>query len=126
MQEPYETPVDEAIREARERGEFDNLPGAEKPLPSLGDMDDPDWWVKAYAVREGLDLPAAMPPVLALPEEAAGFPRRWRTWRPNRRCVPCWRALRAASHPDFLAPTVPPGEAGSKRSWWTRWRRPNR
>ena len=74
MQEPYETPVDKAIREARERGEFDNLPGAGKPLPSLGNMDDPDWWVKAYAAREGLDLSAAMPPVLALRKEAAGFP----------------------------------------------------
>ncbi len=74
MQEPYETPVDKAIREARERGEFDNLPGAGKPLRNLGNPDDADWWVKAYAAREGLDLSAAMPPVLALRKEAATFP----------------------------------------------------
>ncbi len=74
MQEQYETSVDKAIREAQERGEFDNLPGAGKPLPSLGSTDDPDWWVKSYAAREGLDLSAAMPPVLALRKEAATFP----------------------------------------------------
>lgn len=30
----YESPIDQAIREATERGAFDNLPGAGKPLPS--------------------------------------------------------------------------------------------
>ena len=35
-----------AIREAQERGEFDNLPGAGKPLTDLGDTDDPMWWVR--------------------------------------------------------------------------------
>jgi hypothetical protein len=74
MREQYETPVDKAIREARERGEFDNLPGSGKPLRNLGNPDDADWWIKAYAAREGLDLSAAMPPVLALRKEAASFP----------------------------------------------------
>lgn len=29
----YESVVDRQIRQARERGEFDNLPGMGKPLP---------------------------------------------------------------------------------------------
>ncbi|WP_037365683.1 DnaJ family domain-containing protein [Nakamurella lactea] len=32
----YESPIDQAIREAAERGAFDNLPGAGKPLPPTG------------------------------------------------------------------------------------------
>lgn len=74
MSQPYwESPVDRAIREAQERGDFDNLPGAGKPL-DLGDMNDPDWWVKRLAARENLDLSGALPGALGLRKEAAGFP----------------------------------------------------
>ena len=52
----WESPVEKAIREAQERGEFDNLPGAGKPLPDFGDRGDLMWWVRRYAEREGLDL----------------------------------------------------------------------
>ncbi len=69
----YESAVDKAIREAQERGEFDNLPGAGKPL-DLSDSGDPDWWVKRYAARENLDLGGALPGALALRKEAAGYP----------------------------------------------------
>jgi hypothetical protein len=72
--QPYwESPVDRAIREAQERGDFDNLPGAGKPL-DLGDVNDPDWWVKRLAARENLDLSGALPGALGLRKEAAGFP----------------------------------------------------
>lgn len=70
----YESWVDRQIREAQERGEFDNLPGAGKPLADLGDADDPDWWLKRYLAREQLDLSDALPGPLALRKEAAGFP----------------------------------------------------
>ena len=68
--------MEKAIREAQERGEFDNLPGAGKPLRSLGnpEVDDPDWWVKSLVERENLDLSGAMSPSMALRKEAAGFP----------------------------------------------------
>jgi hypothetical protein len=74
--EKWESPVERAIREAQERGEFDNLPGMGKPLRSLGDpeRDDPDWWVKQLAEREQLDLSGALSPPLALRKEAATFP----------------------------------------------------
>ena len=71
----WESPVEKAIREAQERGEFDNLPGAGKPLPDFGDRDDLMWWVRRYAEREGLDLSPALPAPLQLRKEAASFPQ---------------------------------------------------
>ena len=69
----YESWVEKQIREAQERGEFDNLPGAGKPLEGLDDP-DPDWWVKKMMAREGLDPSDAMPPVMILRREYASFP----------------------------------------------------
>lgn len=59
--------MDRQIREATERGEFDNLPGAGKPLTNLDD-DSPDWWIKGKLKHEGLDMP--LPAGLALRKEA--------------------------------------------------------
>ncbi len=70
----WESPVEKAIREAQERGEFDNLPGAGKPLQDLGDTDDPMWWLRKYVEREQLDLTGALPPALQLRKEAASYP----------------------------------------------------
>lgn len=69
----YESWVERQIREATERGEFSGLTGSGKPL-DLGNPDDPDWWVKRYLEREGLDASATMPPVMQLRREAAGYP----------------------------------------------------
>ena len=71
--DPYESFIEKQIREAQERGEFDNLPGAGKPLHGL-EAQDPDWWVKQLVRREGLDMTDALPPVIALRKEADGFP----------------------------------------------------
>lgn len=73
-QPQQETWVDRKIREAQERGEFDNLPGAGKPLGDLGDPNDSDWWVRRYIEREKLDVSGALPSPLALRKEAASFP----------------------------------------------------
>jgi hypothetical protein len=40
--------VEQAIRDAIERGEFENLPGAGKPLPDADKPYDPDWWARRY------------------------------------------------------------------------------
>ncbi len=72
--QPYwESPVERQIREAQERGDFDDLPGAGKPL-DLSDSDDPDWWVRRMAKRENLDLSGALPGALGLRKEAALYP----------------------------------------------------
>ncbi len=74
MERPrYESPVERAIREAQERGEFDDLPGAGRPL-SMRDAGDPMWWVRQLAEREQLDFTGALPPAVALRKEAATFP----------------------------------------------------
>ena len=52
----WQSDVDRKIREARERGEFDNLPGAGKPIPDLGKTHDELWWVKRLLKREGLSF----------------------------------------------------------------------
>ena len=50
----YEPFADMIVREAIERGEFDNLPGKGKPL-HLKRVGDPDWWIKDKLEREQLD-----------------------------------------------------------------------
>ncbi len=53
---PFESWVEQQIREAQEKGVFDNLPGAGKPLPDLDDPPDPMWWVKRKLRDENLSL----------------------------------------------------------------------
>lgn len=65
---PYESWVDRQIRDAQERGEFDNLPGAGKPIPGRGQPDDELWWIKSFIHREKLTM--ALPTSLALRKEA--------------------------------------------------------
>jgi hypothetical protein len=48
--------IDRLIREAQERGEFDNLPGAGKPIPDLDKPHDELWWVKKLLEREEISL----------------------------------------------------------------------
>jgi hypothetical protein len=48
--------IDRLIREAQERGEFKNLPGAGKPIPDLDKPHDPYWWVKKLLEREEISL----------------------------------------------------------------------
>ncbi|MFI8263253.1 MULTISPECIES: DUF1992 domain-containing protein [unclassified Streptomyces] len=63
----FESWVDRQIREAAERGEFEQLPGYGKPLASLDAPYDELWWIKGKMHREGF---AALPPALALRKEA--------------------------------------------------------
>ena len=57
----WESWIDQQIREAREAGLFDNLPGAGKPLPNLGGEYDPLWWIKQLVQREQISV---LPPSL--------------------------------------------------------------
>ncbi|MBO0811290.1 MAG: DUF1992 domain-containing protein [Microlunatus sp.] len=62
-----ESVQDRLIREAQERGEFDSLAGAGKPLPNLTGPGARDW-VTQWVQRE--DLSGVLPPELALRKEA--------------------------------------------------------
>ena len=59
----FETWIERQIRRAGERGEFDQLPGAGRPLPDLDRPHDEMWWVKQKLRREGVSY---LPPSLAL------------------------------------------------------------
>ncbi len=59
----WESWIEAQIRVAMEQGAFDNLPGAGKPLPNLGQEYDPLWWVKQLAQREQISM---LPPSLEL------------------------------------------------------------
>ena len=65
----YESLIDQQIRAAEARGEFDDLPGAGKPLPDIDRPYSEDWWLKQLAERENLGR-HALPPSLALRKEA--------------------------------------------------------
>ncbi|MFD7559676.1 MULTISPECIES: DUF1992 domain-containing protein [unclassified Streptomyces] len=74
--------VDRQIREAAERGEFEELPGFGKPLASLEAPYDEMWWIKGKMHREGF---AALPPALALRKEAEDALEAARAARSERR-----------------------------------------
>ena len=69
----FESWAERQIREAIERGEFDNLPGAGKPLPGLNGRDEEDWWVKGFLERERIPMP--LPTSLALRKEIIELPQ---------------------------------------------------
>ncbi len=56
--------VDQQVRQAMARGEFDDLPGTGKPIENLGTQHDPDWWVKQLIERERIT--GVLPPALQL------------------------------------------------------------
>ena len=62
----WEDSVERQIREAIERGEFDNLPGAGKPLAGLDGPRDEEWWAKEKLRREKVSY---LPPALAVRKE---------------------------------------------------------
>lgn len=61
--------ADLQVRNAMARGDFDNLPGAGKPIRDLGSTHDPDWWVKRLVERE--QVSGVLPPALSLRRDDA-------------------------------------------------------
>lgn len=117
--------VDMQVRKAMERGEFDNLPGAGKPIKGLGSTHDPDWWVKNLIERE--KITGVLPPALALRKEDAeldgvldretteeGVRRVVRDF--NRRVVEARRQLQGG--PPVVTPTR--DEDGEVAAWRAR------
>ena len=63
--------IDQQIADAEERGVFDNLPGAGKPLNLKpgGDEDYGQAWIRDYARREGVPAEEFLPTPLKLRKE---------------------------------------------------------
>jgi hypothetical protein len=72
----FETWVDSQISRARDRGEFDDLAGAGKPLPRRTAEESAYAWVLAKARQENIDVLGMLPPALALRKEREDLPRR--------------------------------------------------
>ncbi|HWD78700.1 MAG TPA: DUF1992 domain-containing protein [Kribbella sp.] len=60
--------VESQIKLAQNQGEFDDLPGAGKPL-KLAEGHDPDWWVKEFLQREDVEADALLPSAMQLRKE---------------------------------------------------------
>lgn len=70
----FETWVDRQIREAQERGVFDDLPGAGKPLTGLDRPFSAERWAADWARREGLETEGMLPEPLWLRKEIERLP----------------------------------------------------
>ncbi|HWI31022.1 MAG TPA: DUF1992 domain-containing protein [Microbacterium sp.] len=116
-----EASIDQAIR----RGDFDDLPGAGKPIPGLGTTHDPDWWIRRKIERERLT--GLGPPALTLRTEFAELEQRLDALRAerdvrdyledfNRRVIEARRQLLGG--PPVVTPTVDVDEC--VRAWGER------
>ena len=143
-----QTWVDLQVKQAMERGDFDNLPGAGKPIEGLGTEHDPDWWLKKLVEREKITV---LPPALQLRKDDAELDDRLDRYNVEsevRRAVEEFnaRVIRARYTPVDGPPliTMPrdvdatieawrerraarrttpksdPAPAAAKRHWWNR------
>jgi hypothetical protein len=115
--------VEVSIEQAIRRGDFDNLPGAGKPIPGLGTTTDPDWWIRRKIERERLT--GLGPPALTLRTEYASLITRVDELRTesevreylddfNHRVIEARRQLLGG--PPVVTPTVEVEE------WVVQWR----
>ncbi|WP_033288683.1 DUF1992 domain-containing protein [Amycolatopsis jejuensis] len=68
--------VDQQVAAAEARGEFEDLPGAGKPLPPSSGRDAATDWALRRAREGDLDTSAFLPPSLALPREIQDLPAK--------------------------------------------------
>jgi hypothetical protein len=61
--------IDRQVRDAEERGVFDNLPGTGKPIPGQGEADHGQAWLRDYLRREGVSADELLPAPLKLRKE---------------------------------------------------------
>jgi hypothetical protein len=88
----WESAVEQQIREAQERGDFENLPGKGKPLPR--EPWEGDWALAHHILRQagetlawislGRDIEAAELNLQRLRQAAAALPRSGPSWRAER------------------------------------------
>jgi len=83
----FESWIDRQIREAMERGEFDNLPGAGKPIPDLDKATDELWWIRQKMRSEGLSTEAALPTRCGCARRSSGCRKRSASCAPKTRCA---------------------------------------
>ena len=103
----FENAVDRQIREAQERGCFDDLPGKGKPLPGLDEKLDENWWVRGFLRREGLSTDALLPPSVQLRKEIDRLPETVRALRDEQRVRDAVEELNARIVEHIRVPSGP-------------------
>jgi hypothetical protein len=63
--------IDQQVQEAVDRGAFDDLPGAGKPIPNRGEEDAAQSWIREYVRKEGIASEELLPTPLKLRRESA-------------------------------------------------------
>ncbi|MGC1213869.1 MAG: DUF1992 domain-containing protein [Micromonospora sp.] len=95
----WEAAVEAQIRAAQERGEFDNLRGAGKPIPGRDLPYDESWWIKSFLEREQLPSDLLLPTPLQLRRRVEQLPGEVRDL-PTEESV---RAVVAALNAEIVA-----------------------
>lgn len=113
--------IERQIRDAEERGEFKDLPGAGKPLTGIEGNYDPDWWIKQKLEREGVTW---APEPIRLRREAerrvaelAGLPSEAAVRRAVAEINALIRKANSLPAPDGLAPAIELDEAREIARW---------
>ncbi len=120
--ETFEDFVERQIREARERGELDHLPGEGRPLPFTGKPHDEARWLKERLRQERLSI---LPPALELRQEVervlSGLPRLRDEVEVRRRLQELDERIRKANRTSW---TGPPTDLAplDVEAWVARWR----
>ncbi len=101
--------VELQIRNAERAGAFENLPGAGKPIPGLGQPQHELAWVANYLRRENTDITTVLPPALAVAKEVEVLPDRLVRERSETRVREIVAELNARIDAEHARPqTVPP------------------
>jgi Domain of unknown function (DUF1992) len=142
--------IDQQIHEAAERGEFDNLPGAGKPLPRSDEADDGQAWLRDYLRREGVNTEEILPTPLRLRKESERLAESVHLLASERHVrdavadlnerIMKWRRVPLGGPPIFVAlvdeeamltrwaqaqpstqpDNLPPAAPSQPRRWWRR------
>ncbi len=126
--------IDRQINEAAERGAFDNLPGAGKPLPKRTAADAAQAWLRDYLRREGVSVDELLPTPLKLRKETERLAETVQDLRSeqevravvadlNRRIIEWRRIPTGRWHDAHPAPPPPPPLVPAPAPPNRRWRR---
>ncbi|MFY1631931.1 DUF1992 domain-containing protein [Solwaraspora sp. WMMB335] len=102
-----DTWVEVQIRAAQQRGEFDDLPDAGKPLPGVGEPVEDLWWVKGYLRRETLSAELTLPASLQLRRQVERLPDEVRELPSERMVRDVTKALNERIAQWLSAPSGP-------------------
>jgi hypothetical protein len=103
----FESWIDKQIRDATARGEFDNLPGAGKPI---ADLDKPydEVWVQRHLQKQGVSTEDLLPTPLRLRKEIERLPETVRTLGAEQAVREIVEELNQRIMQHLRAPTGPP------------------